>query len=150
MNWRWLALGSALGVLVLSCVLYSWGIRSSHMAFLRLLSGNKEVRIRSIEVQTGQNSLAFKEDKVTEYFTHAFRAAESSQSTRGASYDVFIELTTAGRVHCCLYVPRSGDRITVHYPLNGLEDDGQLYTIWLHEPIPDSVRELIARLMPGE
>jgi hypothetical protein len=122
-----------------------WRDNVAHGDFERLLRGDKDISLQSLEIGDQGRGIIIDDPESMKYLSEALRSSERGKAKMGASYDMCVRLSTGARVKCAFYAPKAKDNITIHFPIDSV-NDGVMYLVTLPEPVPKRLSAIIAQL----
>jgi hypothetical protein len=141
--------------------LLSWWYFAPDRDFERLLQGNEDVAIVSIEVHRARYCTV-NDPAAARYLSQRLRFSQkawggrvgdahfdAAEFYRGESYDVSWELSTGRVAESALHVSRAQDRIMLVFPLDTFGDP-DLYVATLTKPVPKALADAILREPPDD
>jgi hypothetical protein len=134
---------AAVGLMAWGWYKYSYAPRRD---FERLLDGDENVAITAIRIR-GHGKYVFLDDPVSvNYLSKMFRSAKRRLGRPGMSYEADVYLAAGGPLLCGLSLPKANDHFSISFPIDSLTADPTGYLIFLSEPMPEPLADVLAQL----
>lgn len=113
--------------------------------FEQLLSGGAEIEIVRIDITSQQRNAAINDAKAHAFLTERMRAGGPRGNEHGFTYTATFHLSSGSSVRGSIDIPEDKRFFNVYYPIDTLSE-GRHFSIWLPEPIPESLADTFERL----